>query len=190
MSYQELIGALNRECEERVRQIRQAAESDAGKVRAEVLKKVCEIKESYGREQSSAARTQTDSILSKARDTARSNRLRAEKELSCRLYSVAVRSLRHLRDERYRDVFLSLVNELPPGLWEVVKVNPEDRDFVRGFFPDAEILDSGPGITGGLEVVGRNGSVRIVNTLEKRLERVWSEMLPEIMKDVYRELSK
>jgi len=29
-----------------------------------------------------------------------------------------------------------------------------------------------------------------VNTFEKRLERAWTEMLPEIIKDVYRELSE
>ncbi|MCL4474840.1 MAG: V-type ATP synthase subunit E [Nitrospirae bacterium] len=189
MSYRELIDALNKECEEKVRKIWQEAEAEAEKIRAEVSKRACEMKERYGRDRSSAARTRTDAILSEAGSAARVNRLRAEKELSRRLYQVAVHSLRHLRDERYRDVCLSLAHELPPGPWKVVRVNPEDREVARGFFPGSEILNE-PGITGGLEVMGRKGSVRVVNTFEKRLERAWTEMLPEIMKDVYRELSE
>ncbi len=184
MSYRELIDALNRECDEKMRGIRQEAEAEADKIRAEVLRKTREMKESYGRERSFAARTRSDSILSEARDTARANRLRAEQELSGRLYQVAVRSLPHLRDERYGDVFLSLVRELPPDPWEVVKVNPADRDVVTGLFPDSEILGES-GISGGVEVIGAKGSVRIVNTFEKRLERAWTEILPEIMRDVY-----
>lgn len=190
MSYRELIDALNSECDEKIRCIRQEADADAGKFREEVLKRVCELKDLYGREQSSAVRTETAAILAKARDTARTERLDAEKKLSDRLYLTAVRSLGRLRDEQYQDVLSSLIHELPPGLWEVVKVNPEDREFVRGFFPDAEIVDASSGVAGGLEVSGRNGTVRIVNTFEKRLERAWPEMLPEIMKDVYRSLSK
>jgi vacuolar-type H+-ATPase subunit E/Vma4 len=39
-------------------------------------------------------------------------------------------------------------------------------------------------ITGGLETISTEGEVRVVNTFEKRLERMWEEMLPEIMKEV------
>jgi V/A-type H+-transporting ATPase subunit E len=189
MGYRELIDALNKECEEKVRKIWQEAEAEAEKIRAEVLKKACEMKESYGRNRSSAANTRTDAIRSGARDTARMNRLRAENELSKRLYHVAVHSLNRLRDKGYSDVLLSLVRELPPGPWEVVKVNPGDREAIKGFFPDSEIQNE-PGITGGVEVISGKGNVRVVNTFEKRLERAWTEMLPEIMKDVYKELSE
>ena len=50
-------------------------------------------------------------------------------------------------------------------------------------FPDAEILFD-KAITGGLEAISDGGEVRVVNTFEKRLERMWEEMLPEIMKEV------
>ncbi len=188
MSYRELIDALNKECEEKMRKIRQEAEAEAEKIRAEVSRKIDEMKESHGRERFSAAKARSDAILSEARDTVRANRLKAEEELSCRLYREAVRSLCDLRDGGYRDVFVALARELPPGPWEVVKVNPEDADAARRLFPDAEVLGE-PGISGGVEVMGRKGSVRVVNTFEKRLERAWTEILPEIMKDVYRVLS-
>jgi V/A-type H+-transporting ATPase subunit E len=189
MSYRELIEALNRECEEKLQQIRQEAECDAGKFREEVLKKVCELKDRCGREQSAAVKAQREAILSRAVDTARTNRLRAEEALSGRLHGLAVRSLVTLRNEHYREVLSSLVAELPPGPWEVVKVNPEDRELARTLLPGAEVIEATPGITGGVEAEGRNGSFRVVNTFEKRLERVWPEMLPEIIKDVYRDLS-
>ncbi len=187
MSYQELIDALRRECEEKAQKIWQDARAEAEATRAEVLRKACEMKESSGRERSSAARKRTDAILSEAGHTARVNRLKAEKELAERLYQAAAHSLNRLRDDRYGEVFLSLVHELPRGPWEVVKVNPEDGALARRLFPDAEILNE-PGITGGLEVISGKGSVRVLNTFERRLERAWAEMLPEIMKDVYREI--
>jgi V/A-type H+-transporting ATPase subunit E len=189
MSYQELIDALNKECEERARKIWQEAEAEVEKIRAEGSKRAREMKERCDRDRSSAARMRAEAILSEARDASRAIRLKAEQELSDRLYQVALRSLRHLRDERCRDVFVSLVHELPPGPWAVVKVNPDDREAAARSFPDAEILGESA-ITGGMEVVGGNGSLRVVNTFEKRLERVWTEMLPEIMKDVYREVSE
>lgn len=188
MSYQELINALNKECDGMVRKIRQEAEAEAEKIRAEVSKTAGEMKERYARDCSSAARARADAILSGAGSAARGKRLRAEEELSHRLYQAALRSLCHLRGERYRDVFAALAHELPPCPWELVKVNPEDRELARESFPDSEIF-SESGITGGLEVIAKRGGVRVVNTFEKRLERAWPEMLPEIMKDVYREIS-
>jgi V/A-type H+-transporting ATPase subunit E len=188
MSYRELIDALTRESDEKVRKIWQEAEVEAERVRAETGKAVGEMRERCGLDRSSAARARADAILSEARSAARAKGLRAEEDLSGRLYDLAVRSLHHLRKEQYRDIFAVLVSELPGDQWSVVKVNPGDREISREFFQDAEII-SDPGITGGLEVTGRNGKIRVVNTFEKRLQRAWPEMLPEIVKDVYREIS-
>jgi hypothetical protein len=39
-----------------------------------------------------------------------------------------------------------------------------------------------------LEVTGDNGRLCVVNTLEKRLERGWPQLLPEMIRAVNREL--
>lgn len=182
MSYRELIDALQRECEEKVRKIWQEAEAEAERVRADASKRIEEAREGRDKSQSSALKVMTESILSEASGSARASRLVAEKELSDRLYGIALNSLHHLRGEGYKDIFSMLVNELPQCNWEEVKVNPQDRVFAETFFPEDEVVTD-PAVTGGLEATGKEG-LRVVNTLEKRLERIWSEILPEMTGEV------
>lgn len=183
MGYSELIDALQKECEEKIRKIWHEAETGAERIREETSKRMEKMRREYDHDLSSVVRTRTETLLSEAGSAARAVRLTAEKELSERLYRTARESLHVLRDERYKDLFESLVRELPPGDWEVVKVGTDDRKIAKSCFPGSEILEE-KGISGGFEVM-KGGNVRIVNTFEKRLERAWAEMLPEIVKDVY-----
>ena len=182
MSYRELIDALQRECEEKTRKIWQEAEGEAERARADASKRIEEGREGRNRNQSAALKILTEDILSEASGRARVSRLVAEKELSDRLYMIARKCLPHLRDEGYKDIFSVLVNELPQCEWAVVKVNPQDRRLAETLFPEDEVV-SDPTVTGGIEVTGKEG-IRVVNTLEKRLERLWTEILPEITHEV------
>jgi V/A-type H+-transporting ATPase subunit E len=184
MGYPELIAALEKECEEKILKIRRDAEAEAEKIRGETAKRIEMMREECDRNLSAALRKQTGMVLSGAMAAARAARLAAERELSARLYRCAREALPSLRNGRYGEVFEGLVRELPPGEWEVVKVRPGDEGLAGKFFPEAEILKDG-GIIGGFEVTAKNGAIRIINTFEKRLERAWADMLPEIMKGVY-----
>src|SRR5512143_204839 len=134
MSYRELIDALQRECEEKVRKIWQEAEAEAERGRADASKRIEEAREGRNKSQSSALKVITESILSEASGRARVSKLVAERELSDRLYGIALNSLHHLRGEGYKDIFSVLVNELPKCKWGEVKVNPQDRVFAETFF--------------------------------------------------------
>jgi len=182
MGYRELIDALQRECEEKVRKIWQEVENEAERVRADASKRIKEAREGRNKSQSSAVEVMTESILSEAGKRARVTRLMAEKELSDRLYRIALDSLSHLRDEGYKDIFSALVNELPQCEWGMVKVSPQDGVLAKSFFPEDEVVTD-PAVTGGIEVTGKEG-IRVVNTLEKRLERIWTEILPEMTAEV------
>jgi len=160
------------------------AETGAERIREETSKRMEKMRSEYDHDLSTAVRTRTETLLSEAGSAARAVRLSAEKELSARLYRTARVSLHVLRDERYKDLFESLVRELPPGDWEVVKVGTDDLEIAKSCFPGSEIVEE-KGISSGFEVITKGGNVRIVNTFEKRLERAWAEMLPEIMKGVY-----
>jgi vacuolar-type H+-ATPase subunit E/Vma4 len=183
MSYRELIDALQRECEEKSRKIWQEAEGEAERARADASKRIEEGREGRDRNQSAALKILSESILSEASGRARLSRLLAEKELTDRLYRIARNCLPHLKGEGYKDIFSALVNELPQCEWVVVKVNPQDRRLAEALFPEDEVV-SDSAVTGGIEVTEKGGSVRVVNTLEKRLERIWSEILPEITDEV------
>jgi len=182
MSYRELIDALQRECEEKARKIWQEAEGEAARARADASKRIEEGREGREKSQSSVLKILTESILSEASGRGRVSRLLAEKELSDRMYRIALNSLHHWRGEGYKDIFSALVNELPQCNWGMVKVNPQDRMLAETFFPNNEVV-SDPAVTGGLEVTEKGG-MRVVNTLEKRLERIWSEILPEMTDEV------
>ncbi|HXX53875.1 MAG TPA: V-type ATP synthase subunit E [Thermodesulfovibrionales bacterium] len=183
MGYRELIDSLRVECEEKARKIWLEAESEADRVRADASRRLDEGRDGRERSQSGALKILTESILSEASDKARALRLVTEKELSDRLYRIALNSLRHMREKGYKDLFSALVNELPHYEWGTVKVNPEDKPIAQEFFPDTEVV-SDSAVSGGLEVTERGGGVRVVNTLDKRLERIWPEVLPGIMDEI------
>jgi len=189
MGYRELIESIQREAEEKIRTIWHEAETHTEKLRSESEEKLELMRQQYSEMQSSAVKEQVGGILSEASNRARIIRLSAEASLSKRLYSIALSSLGILRNENYKNVFCALAAELPSFKWQTVKVNPEDNWFAKECFPDSEII-SDPAITGGMEVTTEDGGIKIINTFEKRLENGWTEIVPALIRDVYKELER
>jgi len=183
MGYQELIDSLLKEGEEKVRVILKEAEAEGAKIWEEASRKTGELEQYYTRHLSAAVKEETEAILSEAGMKARMILLSAEKELSDRLYKIAVKSLPLLRDNRYPDLFVALFQELPSHQWQVVRVHPEDKGRAKICFPEAEVL-SDSAISGGLDVMTEDERIRVTNTFEKRLACLWIEMLPGLMKDI------
>jgi V/A-type H+/Na+-transporting ATPase subunit E len=184
MGYRELIDAIRSEGEDKVRAGWKEAEEEAQKIREETSVKAKELREKYSELQASSVEGKVEAVLVIARREAQNVRFLARNELSDRLYLAALRSLRHLRNERYSDIFRLLVRELPHRQWHSVRVNPVDQDRAGEHFPEAEIIPD-DAVSGGLEVSASGGSIRVINTFEKRLERIWPEVLPELLHDLY-----
>ena len=185
----EFVKALRREGEEKIRTICQEADAEAERIRGDAAGRISGIRENLGRTHLIALKEQSGAIVSEAGRKARMVLLSAEKELSSRLYAVAVKALARLREKRYPEVFDALAHELPRYNWQVVRVNPHDEERAREYFPGSEII-SDEGITGGLDVMDKEGNIRVVNTFEKRLENAWIDILPELMKDVYGKIAE
>jgi len=185
MGCEELIGSLRKEAEEKVREIWREAEEEAGKMRAGVSLRL----ETLRQENASGSSSEVDrlKVLLDAENRARTIRLTSEDRLSARLYTLAVSSLQLLRGKGYEEIFHRLVLELPPLGWRAVRVNPDDSDLAKKFFPDAGIVGD-RNITGGMEAETEEGGVRVANTFEKRLERAWPQMLPGLIADINREV--
>jgi len=150
--------------------------------------KTGELRRRMAEELAAFTRDETRRVLAEEGGRARSIRLGAEKTLSDRLLSVALSSLKQLRHTRYPEVFEKLAKELPSLPWKIVRVHPDDKDLARKHLPDAEIVPMET-ITGGLDAATADGTIRVVNTFEKRMERAWSDLLPLLIKDVYQEAS-
>jgi vacuolar-type H+-ATPase subunit E/Vma4 len=188
MSCKELIESLRKAADERVLLMRQEAEREAGAAKTDVARRLGQLRDDVKVKQAAARRDANAQALSAANNRAREIRLVAEKELSARLKSAAALALPALRKAGYEAAFGKMVRELPALAWHTVRVNPGDVELAGNYFPGAEIVPD-RNITGGMDASTKDGSIRIINTFEKRLERAWSDMLPLLIKDVYREVS-
>lgn len=63
------------------------------------------------------------------------------------------------------------------------EVHPDDQGLARAALPQALIVGDRR-ITGGLAVKGQGGRMRVDNTLAKRLERAWPELLPKLLSEL------
>lgn len=169
---EEAIHRLRQEAEAKVREQRSAAERDLTARQAEAAAKFAARLDLFSRTALMAAKRQADQTLA-----------RAHTQLAARLRALAVQDLACLRDEGYAQAFARLVRELPGEAWEEIKVHPDDQGLARAALPQARIVGDGR-ITGGLEVMSNGGRMRVDNTLAKRLERAWPELLPKILREL------
>ncbi len=183
MGHKELIESLRHEGEMKTQKMRQETEAEIELMQSGRSTKIQQIKERFHEQYRALARKQSDDILDRAQSEARRLRLSAEQSLSHRLYTLSCSLLPQLRHNGHEKIFNDLAGELPQYAWTVIRVNPEDRELAGTVFPDADIISDGT-ISGGLVATSDNGKIQIDNTFEKRLERAWTFLLHEIMKDI------
>lgn len=180
MGYEELIKAIKEVGERKLRDIWATAESKAEMIRKEAESRATALRMEYEERLNAMVGKKRSLILKETDREAYQIRLKAQEELSERLFSTAVALLPGLRGERYKEIFEALVNEIPHSRWVTVRVNPDDILIAKSCFEGAEIIGD-PSITGGFVVENSEGNI-IINTFEKRLERLWPEILPGILK--------
>jgi V/A-type H+/Na+-transporting ATPase subunit E len=182
MGCKELIESLRAASSERVNAVWSDASTEADNARAACAQKIGQAKEEAARILSSRVALIRSQALLEARSKERGLRLAADRKMAGLLYTIASSRLRMLRDREYDAVFQALAQELPRFTWKSVKVHPDDVERARTFFPTANITAE-EAISGGLEVTSDDGLVTVVNTCEKRLERAWEGMLPELIRE-------
>lgn len=182
MGYKELIEALREEGERKIKEILKEADEKVITIMKERESRIEELRKEYEERFNAEVKGRRDLILREAKREATRIRLKAEEELSRRLYRKALTLLENLRKEGYNEIFKALVKEIPDSKWITVIVNPEDLALAKSFYPYSEVIGD-PSITGGFVVINSDGNV-ITNTFEKRLEMLWPGILPEIMKAI------
>jgi vacuolar-type H+-ATPase subunit E/Vma4 len=188
MSSVELIESLRRAGEENIRAVKREAEQETAALQAAAARKIADLQKQYGERLAAVSGDELRRASAEASNRARALRLGAETTLADSLYSIARFSLHQLRDDRYPAVFEKLVRELPALPWKIVRVHEADVDLARKYFPDAEISPV-KHISGGVDVAMADGAIWVINTFEKRLERIWADLLPQMVNDVYREVA-
>lgn len=185
MGSRELIESLWKSAREKARGYHAEAEEDARKYEKELMAGKETLRTEYEQDVLINTASRSASITAAARKTAMKERLLAEKDVADRLLDLARSSLPSLGAHDREGIFSSLVRELPDLPWETVRVHPGDEDLSRRHFPGSRIIRD-ESISGGIHVSTHDNDIEVINTFEKRLERVWDTLLPRMMLDVRR----
>ena len=183
MSYDALFAELRRLGEESRQALRQEAEATAAEYRREVAAVLAQERQQADQHCQDLCALGAREIRLAAEQESRRLKAQTEAAFAERLLRIARRVMPVVQDENRSQVFSRLAAELPERRWERVHVNPSDLALGRDLFPQAEVVADGD-IAGGFEALAENGTVRVINTMEKRLERAWLMILPAILQDL------
>jgi vacuolar-type H+-ATPase subunit E/Vma4 len=189
LGLQELLNSLRVNEQKQIDSIWQEAKNEAEKLRKQVDEATADITKNHTDQLASACQKSMRSIFSETEISVRTKKLFAYQALEQTLRRAATAQLPALKDENYEDVFARLVAEIPERKWERIIVNPADLDLAANFFT-ANIIHTDPAISGGLIVTSAEGKIIVDNTFEKRLERKWNHILPEIIANLEQRYEK
>jgi len=183
LGLEELINTLKKNEQKQIDDIWQQARTEADSLRKQIAEAIAKITEEHADQLASACRKSVRVIVAEAEMMARKKKLFAYQDLDEVLHATAINQLPKLREHGYENVFAQLAKELPDSQWEKLIVNPSDMDLAAKFF-DKNIVQPDTAINGGLIAVNAGGKIIVDNTFEKRLERQWSHILPELIKRI------
>jgi len=183
MSKEVLIRDLQQKSSDRIKEMWREAEKNVKDLREEQNNSFTLFKSEEEKQLQELERSVAAPIVFKAEKEALLIVDEAMRKLSERLYAIALRMLPQLRKEEYPEIFASLVEELPPFKWEAITVNELDVELAKSFFPSVEIRTD-PALSGGFTTSGDNGNYRVINTLERRLEKAWPFVLPALLREI------
>lgn len=187
MGRRELLDALQREGRETMAAIAARGKTDEERLLAGFDERVAELRRGYEQQRALRCSELRRSIISRAERDAALIRLRAEHQLSLRLYGQACSGVMQMHADDPEALFRGLLAELPPESWRSVRVNPDSASLAADCFPAAEIIMD-PLLSGGFIAIAADGSLAVDNTLSTRLERLWPELLPALLAELRRSI--
>lgn len=179
----ELLEALRREGGEAMAAItgRGVAEEDRLRTGAEERRE--ELRREHEQQRELLCSERQRAIMAGTSREASLIRLRAEHSLSLRLHERARICLKQLTGDDGERIFRTLAAELPALPWHTIRIAPGDVALASGHFPNATII-ADEAVAGGLKVATADGSLIVDNTLETRLERMWPDLLIQLMAEL------
>lgn len=196
-----IIQEINREAEQKIQYILREAQKEAEKIKEEARKRAEARAEWIMRKTQTQAEIEKQRIIANARLEVRKKRLAVQEALIQEVITALRERLAELPDEEY---FPMLVDLAVQAIWElnidsvVVRSNERtlkllvDRlsEFKKALAEklgrDVEVTLGEPVPTiGGLIIETADGTVRVDNTFESRIERFEGELRAEIAKALF-----
>jgi V/A-type H+-transporting ATPase subunit E len=169
----ELIDSLKKNGQKQIDDIWQAAESEAEILRKQIAEAIADITKIHADKLASACQKSMRAIFSETEVKTRQKKLFAYQNLDQALRNAALKQLPSLRQQKYEKIF----------------VNPDDLQMAAKFFT-ANSLQPDSAISGGVLAETANGRIVVDNTFEKRLERKWPQILPQIIAELEKHFEK
>lgn len=183
MGLDELINTLKKNEQQQIDDIWQAAKNEAESIRTQVAEAIAAITKNHADQLASACQKSMRAIFSETEVKTREKKLFAYQALDQALRNAALKQLTALRKQNYEKIFATLVRELPERQWEKIIINPADVELAAKFF-NVNSIRQDPAVSGGLVALTANDRIIVDNTFEKRLERKWLHILPQLIAEI------
>jgi vacuolar-type H+-ATPase subunit E/Vma4 len=183
MGRNELLAALQRDGQEKIAAIRERRTAEEERLRDEIASKIDVLQQEHEVQHELLCSARQRQILAKAGREAAVLRLRAEHALALRLHACACNALSSLYADDTERLFPLLAAELPSMPWQTIWTTPADTSRAAALFPDATIV-ADAALAGGIKAALAENSLSVDNTLETRLEKLWPDLLPQLLADI------
>lgn len=183
MGRNELLAALQRDGQEKMAAIsgQQAAEEE--RLRAATAERIATLRQEHEQECAALCSARQRQILAKAEREAALLRLRAEHALALRLHACARHVLPQFYQHDAERLLPLLAAELPTLPWQTISTTPGDTARAAALFPTATIV-ADPELAGGIKAATAANAFTVDNTMETRLEKLWPDLLPQLLADL------
>lgn len=183
MGEAELKTALQREGQTQIRDFWQQSEAALQTRRKEVEAELMQLRAEADCQLQTETTLLSNNLLLAAHTRVMECRLHAEAALEKRLLILARQILPELASDDRSRLWKALREELPTADWTVLKVHPADRKLANHAFPAARI-DCDATLSGGLIATNADATICIDNSLNCRLMRAWSDLLPKLLAEL------
>ncbi len=185
MSHKDLINALLQDGSRQCEQIIEKAKADAEDIIKNTEKELEQRKISLLNKIEADVKIKSVQIINRAKINANGRLLKAKYEAIEKIFQKAIERFSEIKNEKmYQSVFERLCKEVLGDIKGETKIllNREDAGLFKELFPDikAEILHTNSSNVFGIELISKNGSVTIKNTLNSRLEKIKPEIMFEL----------
>ena len=192
MAYENLLKSVEESAQEKERELREKAQSAVQLISEDTKNQSAAIQQSLLAEAKKAATIEKNKRIYLTKGENKENLIKTKEAIFSTAFGDAEQRLSHVRkDPKYPDILKNLTREAVRALGgETFRIHIDKRDekLIKKILSELHL--SGEVIadlqcSGGLVVTTQNGSVKISNTLESRLERVKEQKKLEIYAVLY-----